>query len=325
LVAKVRLSIGTAVQLGLETGASNPYFTTAFLMTYREGKCESNCGFCPQARESSSASDKLSRISWPEYDIEKVLSNWPRPDRFKRICIQTICYGNVVADVEDIVLRLREISKQPISVAINPVEHTDLVRLRDSGVTSIGIALDASTPSIFDEVKGEKRNSSYRWQSHLQGLKEAQNIFGRRNVTTHLIIGLGETEKEAADFILQMYEMGICVGLFAFTSIKGTYLESNDPPDLSSYRRIQVLRHMISKGLLKADQILSDSAGKVSLDIKRQSILNAISSGEAFQVTGCKECNRPYYNERPRGPMYNYPRPLSKDEVLNAIRDTHLV
>jgi len=42
-------------------------------------------------------------------------------------------------------------------------------------------------------------------------------------------------------------------------------------------------------------------------------------------VTGCDGCNRPYYNERPRGPMYNYPRPLNKKEVLAAIQETQLV
>jgi biotin synthase-related radical SAM superfamily protein len=294
-------------------------------MTHRDGKCDSNCSFCPQARDSSAASDRLSRISWPAYDFEMVLSSWPSHNQFRRICIQTICYSSVVSDVVDIVSSLRKKTKCPVSVAIHPLEYDDLTRLKVSGITSIGIALDASTPSLFEEVKGRKRNSSYQWQSHLQALKEAQRVFGKGNVTTHLIIGLGETEKEAADFILQMYSMGISVGLFAFTNIKGTYLERNEPPDLSSYRRIQVIRHMASKGLLRSDQILSDSSGKVLLNIEKESILDVISSGEAFQVSGCKGCNRPYYNERPRGPMYNYPRPLSRDEVLKAIRDSHLV
>jgi len=325
VVEKVRLSIGTAIQLGLEKGTSDPYFTTAFLLTYRDAKCESNCAFCPQARESSSASDRLSRLSWPEYDIELVIRKWPPTGQFRRICIQTICYTEVVDDVVDIVGRLRKISKIPVSVAIHSIEKNDLVRLKDSGVTNVGIALDASTPSLFEKIKGEERNSQYRWHRHMQTLRDALEIFCKGNVTTHLIIGLGETEKEAADFILQLYEMGIGVGLFAFTSIKGTHLEGRPSPDLSSYRRIQVIRHLVSKGLLSPEQVSNDDNGRVSLDIDRQSILKEISTGEAFQVTGCKGCNRPYYNERPRGPMYNYPRPLSKDEVINAIKETQLV
>ncbi|MHA2396428.1 MAG: radical SAM protein, partial [Candidatus Thorarchaeota archaeon] len=69
MVERVRLSLGTAIQVGLESGDRDPNFTTAFLMTYREGGCEANCAFCPQAQESTSASDRLSRISWPEYSL----------------------------------------------------------------------------------------------------------------------------------------------------------------------------------------------------------------------------------------------------------------
>ncbi|MEM2915121.1 MAG: radical SAM protein, partial [Candidatus Bathyarchaeia archaeon] len=39
-----------------------------------------------------------------------------------------------------------------------------------------------------------------------------------------------------------------------------------------------------------------------------------IRTGEPFKTSGCPGCNRPYYNERPGGPIYNYPRkPTSKE------------
>lgn len=325
MVERVRLSIGTAVELGLEMGSSDLYFTTAFLMTYHDNKCESNCAFCPQARDSSSASDRLSRISWPDYDIERVVESMSRARQFKRICVQTLCYESVVDNVVDIVNRLREVSLLPISVAIHPVETNDLIRLKESGVTSIGIAVDASTPSLFEEIKGKKRGTTYRWNRHLEALKEALAIFGTEQVTTHLIIGLGESEKDAADFILQMYGMGIEVGLFAFTSIRGTALEGIDPPLVPSYRRIQVIRHLVSRGALSSRQIKVNDDGSLSLDIGKESLLKALSSGDAFRVTGCKECNRPYYNETPRGPIYNYPRPLTEREISDAIESTRLV
>lgn len=37
--------------------------------------------------------------------------------------------------------------------------------------------------------------------------------------------------------------------------------------------------------------------------------------GKAFLTTGCPDCSRPYYNKRPSGPIYNYPRPLSDEEI----------
>jgi biotin synthase-related radical SAM superfamily protein len=325
LVERVRLSLGTAIQVGLESGDRDPNFTTAFLMTYRDGGCEANCAFCPQAQESTSASDRLSRISWPEYRLSELIDTWPPPGQFRRICVQTICYPDVVNDVVEIVGELRKVSKLPISVAIHPVSTDDMVRLKDIGTSNIGIALDASTPEIFEEIKGEHRGAEYRWRSHRQGLLDALEIFGEGRVTTHLIIGLGETEKEAADFIVEMYQMGISVGLFAFTNIKGTSLENRSPPDLSSYRRIQVVRQLVSQGLLASDQIRESEDGSISIKIEDDKIREALSSGVAFQVTGCKGCNRPFYNERPRGPMYNYPRRLTEEEVLRAIEETKLV
>ena len=325
LVEKIRLSIGTAVHVGLEEGPRDPNFTTAFLMTFREGKCDANCAFCPQARESSAASDRLSRISWPEFTLSTVLDNWPPPGQFRRICIQTICYPEVVDDVIEIVGRLRKISKLPISVAIHPISKSDMGRLNDVGVSNIGIALDASTPSIFENIKGKNRDSHYRWESHHRAIDNALKIFGKGRVTTHLIVGLGESEYQAAQFIADMYQKDVTVGLFAFTNIKGTSLENQPPPNLESYRRIQAVRQLVAKGKLLADQIKQDNNGHICLDIDQSLLREALSSGEAFRVTGCKGCNRPFYNERPRGPMYNYPRDLTEEEIQKAIEETHLV
>jgi biotin synthase-related radical SAM superfamily protein len=173
VIRKIRLSIGTAIQLGFETGASDPFFSTAFLMTYWKGKCQANCAFCPQARESTSASDRLSRISWPEYNFEEVIEKFSQLRGFKRICIQTINYPDVINDTIYITKKLRAVSKLPISVAMHPTDKESLQQLRDSGVSSIGIALDACTADLFEEIKGEKRKSAYRWNKHLQGLEDA--------------------------------------------------------------------------------------------------------------------------------------------------------
>ncbi|TFG31360.1 radical SAM protein [Candidatus Thorarchaeota archaeon] len=325
MVKKIRLSLGTAIELGLEVGEKDSNFLTIFLMTYYEGKCKANCAFCPQARDSTAASDRLSRISWPEYTLDSVLEHWPSPGKFRRICIQTICYDKVVDDVVVIVRKLREISKLPISVAIHPLSADGMKKLESVGVSNIGIAVDASTPELFDEIKGKTRDSDYRWNTHLAAIKTALQIFGKGRVTTHLIIGLGETEKEAVEFIFQMAKMGVNVGLFAFTNIKGTALENKMQPDISVYRRIQVIRYLIEKGELKESQVAFNEQGHIIINIDSKRLQDILSSGLAFQVSGCKGCNRPFYNERPRGPMYNYPRLLRDDEILKALEESGLM
>ncbi len=50
----IRVSLGTAMVLGLLDGKLDAEPTTAYLMTYKLGKCTANCGFCPQAKTSKS-------------------------------------------------------------------------------------------------------------------------------------------------------------------------------------------------------------------------------------------------------------------------------
>ena len=82
---------------------------------------------------------------------------------------------------------------------------------------------------------------------------------------------------------------------------------------------------ILARSLLKREQVRVLDEGRIALNIDATSLRQILSSGEGFQVTGCKGCNRPYYNERPRGPMYNYPKHLTEDEILKSIEETQLV
>ena len=85
LVDTVRLSLGTAIKLGLETGPKMDFFTTAFIMTNSENGCIANCAFCPQARTSKSSPELLSRIGWPTFAFEQVLNKLDLGNTFERV------------------------------------------------------------------------------------------------------------------------------------------------------------------------------------------------------------------------------------------------
>ncbi|TFG11569.1 radical SAM protein [Candidatus Thorarchaeota archaeon] len=324
MVDCVRVSLGTAIALGLEQGPNLSHFTTLFIMTHSETGCTANCAFCPQAIDSDTQPGMLSRIGWPKFDshtfMDAANSNL---DKFQRICIQCLNYPEVVHDCLDIISML-EGPKPPISVCIHPVSKQDMVRLHDAGVERIGIAMDACTPELFEKIKGNQRTPKYSWTAHMKALRNAVDIWGSQSVTTHLIVGLGETEKEASDFLFQAKDMGITVGLFAFTSIQGTALENLPQPDIGKYRRIQILRHLISLGEIEQKDI-SFTEERLNFDIPNGRLVELISNGSPFRVSGCPGCNRPYYNERPSGPLYNYPRPLDRKEVIGALKQAGLV
>ena len=73
---------------------------------------------------------------------------------------------------------------------------------------------------------------------------------------------------------------------------------------------------MITRRISRFENFKFDEGGKIiDFGVENETLRKAIESGEPFLTSGCPNCNRPYYNERPGGPLYNYPRPLRKDEI----------
>jgi len=321
-IDKIRVSIGSASVLGLyQSKRFKDIPTTCYIMTYKEGHCIANCGFCPQARESESSVEMLSRISWPVFHFKEFLtkiSYLPPTKRFKRVCIQTLNYAQNFQDLLEIITHLKKNSKTPISVAIPPMSREKLEELKLIGVERVGIALDAATPKIFEEVKGKKVNNPYDWDSHFQNLKAALEIFSEGFVTTHLIVGLGETQKEILTTINKLNTLRIRVSLFAFTPIKGTSLENLRQPDVIHFRKIQLGRYLLINGLKNLNDFTFNTDGDViKFNLNKRDLWDIIDETSAFLTSGCPGCNRPYYTSKPSGPIYNYPRKLVTNEKDN--------
>jgi len=129
---------------------------------------------------------------------------------------------------------------------------------------------------------------------------------------------LGETERDMVRVIQECVDLCIVPGLFAFTPITGTDLESCQPPQLEAYRRTQLARQLISTKRITFNDLSFDGNGCIeSFGAERKELLKAIREGEAFRTSGCPDCNRPYYNEKPSGPIYNYPRQLTEKEIAS--------
>ncbi|KKN12023.1 hypothetical protein LCGC14_1020580, partial [marine sediment metagenome] len=186
------------------------------------------------------------------------------------------------------------------------------------GVQRIGIALDGATPEIFKKIKGNEVDGPYSWDEHFQKLKEAVEIFSEgaeEAVSTHLIVGLGETEKDILERIEELHNLVILVSLFAFTPIKGTRLEHQVQPQLLCFRKLQLGRYLIvnNKKVIR-DFTFNLKGDLVSININKKELQSVIDNTEAFLTSGCPGCNRPYYTSKPSGPIFNYPRKLNEIE-----------
>jgi len=283
---KIRVSAGTASLLGLAKWDIAVKPTTLYFMVGE--RCNGACRYCTQGR------DFLSRVRWPPFPIEDVISRIS--GRAGRICIQSLYYKGVVNDIVEVVEKLD--AHIPISVSMNPTSRENMERLKKAGVERVGIGLDCCTEELFTKWK----NNVPSWDDYMEGLKTAKEVFG--NATAHIIIGLGESDEEAVEIMKMLFQQGIKVALFAYTPVHGGL-----PPDMGRYRAMQLARCLIEKG--KGDFVFKD--GKFH-EIYADKICE-----DAFLTSGCPSCNRPFYNERVSGPLYNYPRKLKDEEFKKAI------
>ncbi|MFN2227310.1 MAG: radical SAM protein [Anaerolineae bacterium] len=310
-MTKIQASIGTAAVLGLAELRMSAAPTTAYLML--GGRCAMTCAFCAQARDSEAGSLHLSRVIWPEYDLDDVvprLAEAASRGVLRRACLQVTVGAGAYRHALAVLRVVKGRSALPFDVAILPRDLDQVRGLVEAGADHVGFGLDAACERVFREVKGGD------WRRGLTLIEDTARAFPGR-AALHLIVGLGETEQEMVDRFQWAHDRGITVGLFAFTPVRGTALADRPPPPLDAYRRMQAARWLIVHDRASAGAMAFDAAGRL-LDPG----IPLPADGEPFRTSGCPDCNRPFYNERPTGPMYNYPCPLTSVEAARAARET---
>jgi biotin synthase len=314
----IRLSIGTEGVLGLRKLKTNAPPTTAYMMI--GSKCSNKCLFCPQSQNSMSSQNLLSRVAWNEVQgsVWTEVKNAFGKQKIKRACLQVISQPGILNTILKEVKKARAITDVPICVSGGVSKVSDAEKLIEMGADRISIALDAATPEIYRRVKG------LDFIKRLALLKECVNRFPG-NIGTHLISGLGETEEEMIDMMQSLYDGGINIALFAFTPVKGTPMGDVQQPPIDSYRRIQVIHHLIKNKILRKEEVVFIKGKIASVPISSERMREILMDGVAFQTTGCDGCNRPYYNEKPGSTIYNYARKMSVEEIEKAIGQTELI
>lgn len=269
------------------------------------------------------------RVKWPVYRLEDVLNALKsRQHDFERVCLSMITYRNALEDTLVITEKIKNSCDLPVSLLITPTLINSpeiLKKYKQAGAEMVGIAIDASTQQLFEKYRGMGVGGPHKWQKYWEVLKWSVEIFGKYKAGIHLIIGLGETEEEAVTTIYNAHVMGAKTHLFSFYPEVQSELENLLPPELISYRKIQIARYLINDENLDISKIEFDKYGKiVSFDYD---IGKTLEQGYAFMTSGCPcstngkiaACNRPFANERPSELLRNYPYlPTEDDKALIA-------
>lgn len=273
-------------------------------------KCRGKCAFCPQ---STGESDRISRIDWPKFMLEDVANALKRRTFMRRICLQLADEPRIAMEAEAVVERL-SFAGMPVSVSAPPMSIEEMAGLKRAGVEILTIPVDCADVENYRSIKGRAL------EEVLGALSDAVKVFGRGRVGTHIIIGLGETEKEGVEMIHKAYKIGAVPSLFAFTPVRGTPMACAKRPTIGHYRRIQIARRLIVEGGLSPSDFEFGKKGEiVGFKCPSNLLESAVRDPGTFMVRGCPSCNRPYFNEAVSGPFYNFPSEPAMERVLQEL------
>lgn len=309
MIDKIRLSYGTAIVLGLQKAKQDIPPTTAYLLW--DSGCIGSCSFCPRAN-GNSKTEKLSRILWPEFPYDEVFKRLTtKPYPFHRICLQTGFNPKTEHLLESIVLKLIDTGIKT-SMTLSPGQPDFALKILGKGLDHVGIGLDGATKQSYELHK--KRSWNNDWPALLDLLSKAGS-----KIEVHVIFGLGDSEEEFCKTLNEIIANNGKISLFALTPVNG-----GSAPNMNSYRRVQLFRYLCEKKRITYEDCSFNDGILTSVGMAYKDVLSATDNGNAFRTSGCGNCNRPYYNERPGHEFYNFPRILSDAEIQLCMSELDL-
>ena len=324
----MRISLAAAMTLGYEPGLffrGARLYCINLLLTYPEG-CRGRCAYCGLSAQGPEAGrgERFIRVPWPAYPLDDIIQRISsRPEAVKRICISMITRRRAKADTMAVCTRLRSSFDIPVSLLITPtlLGDGDLERFKAAGADKIGVAVDLATPALFERYRGSGVKGPHRWDVYWECFRRAVAVFGEGNAGVHLMVGMGETEKEMCAAIQRARDMGGRTHLFSFFPEHGSPMAEHPRPSMVHYRHVQFARYLIDQNIARAEQFtFGDQGPIIDFGLSAADQDRLIRSGEPFRTSGCAgydgevACNRPFANSRPGSHLRNFPfRPTVED------------
>ncbi|MBM4425188.1 MAG: radical SAM protein [Chloroflexi bacterium] len=334
----VRLSMAAAIELGLKPGRlyrGAHCGCINLLQNYPEG-CYANCTYCGLARERPGLPEDNTfiRVAWPLYPTDLVAEKIAEHHaRVGRVCIAQVQDHRAYDDLIEMTQRVRRLSAAPISalVSATTLNEDRLVCIKEAGADIIGVGLDAASEAVFYDTRGRGAKSPHDWRHHWRIVRAARQLFGPLKVNCHIIVGLGETDRELIDLFYQLKSEQIAGYLFSFNPEPGTAMQAVPRAPLQRWRRIQLSKYLIETHDLPREAFEFTAEGElVRLNAPDLTVEVALHTGLPFMTNGCPDqngvmaCNRPYGSYRPGEDFRDYPFAPEADDLIQIRQQMRL-
>jgi radical SAM protein (TIGR04043 family) len=137
-----------------------------------------------------------------------------------------------------------------------PRDHGWFARLRDAGVDSLGMHLEAVTPSVRARIMPGKATVSM--ERYYDAFESSVGVFGWGQVSTYILAGLGDSAEAILAACEKLTNMGVYPFVVPFVPVSGTPLADAPAPSPDFMRAIlpeigrMIRRSGMSSGQIKA-------------------------------------------------------------------------
>lgn len=135
-----------------------------------------------------------------------------------------------------------------------PDDDIWFARMKEAGVDALGMHLEVVTPDIRRRIMPGKAQVSL--ERYFAAFEAAVPAFGRGQVSSYILAGLGDTKEAILEVSRRMIQIGVYPFVVPFVPISGTPLESHPAP--SSFFMHEILKplaRMLRDGGLSASEI----------------------------------------------------------------------
>lgn len=206
------------------------------------------CSFC--GIELSLKSGKTLPTKNPQ-ELLEVAQTAARLDGIKHITLTTGTQGDSLAEFTHLAsccAVLKSTTSLPIHVQVLPPKDRGmLAMLKEAGADTIGMHIESFDTTVLTQVapcKAEIGRGHFisRWE-------EAVSLFGRNQVSSFIIAGLGESRKSIVEGSRLLCELGVYPFIVPLRPIPGTLLAEHLPPDplvmIGIYEQVASLLHAV--------------------------------------------------------------------------------
>ena len=132
-------------------------------------------------------------------------------------------------------------------------------RMKQAGIDSLGMHLEVVEPEVRRRVLPGKSELSL--ERYYDAFADAVAVFGRGEVSTYLLAGLGDSREALLDCSRRLIDLGVYPFVVPFVPISGTPLENHPAPDTSFMVDVyQGVAELLRLGDLRSDRMSAGCA-----------------------------------------------------------------